>query len=177
MRYRMLFVVFLLSSGSVLAQSSEPPVEELKRLVEQKERELVEAQVAVASARARLAKAEGKLDLAASEWRKVLAHREGQLKSFQEEIARGRICYPDTREAEANVVIARVSLAEVENRPDILLVELPKVVAFYEGQSRRIETLRCRNAISEKEARDSLKEFGEELRLAKDRLASLQARR
>jgi hypothetical protein len=175
----MLVVVFLSSPCTVLAQFSEPPVEELRRVLEQKEQELRDAQVAVASARARLAKAEGKLELAASEWRQVLSYREAQFKSFQEMLTRGRICPgpEDYRDMESRVSEARAWLAEVENRPDVSLVELPKVVAYHERRIRRVETLRSRYAISEKEARDTLKELGEELRLTKERLTALQARR
>jgi hypothetical protein len=167
----------ILPPGVIRAQFAQPPVEELRRVLEQKEEELGEAQAAVASARARLAKAEGKLELAATEWRKVLAHREARLKIYQE-LARRRSC-PDVRipDEEGMVWAARAWLAEVENRPDVSLVELPKVVKFYEQRIQYFETLRRKFVIREKEAADALKEDGEELRLAKERLAALRARR
>jgi hypothetical protein len=178
MRSLMLAATFLLSPSAILAQFSQPPIAELRRALENKERELGEVQLAVTSARARLAKAEGKLELAASEWRRVLSHHENELKKVQGLLAEGRICFDGPiREAEGMVAIARVWLAEVENRSDISLVELPKVVDYYEYRIRMFEALRSHNAVTEKEATASLKELREELVLARERLSSLRDRR
>jgi hypothetical protein len=167
--------VALLLPAGLAAQVAEPPVQELKRLVEQREEELKDAQAALASARARLAKAEGKKELAAAEGRKVLTHHENRLKAAEKMFATGRFCTDEfLQEAMGAVAIARVWLAEVEGRRDELLTELPKVIAYYEYRVRLYKSLLKFQVIAEKEAQEALKQFGEELRLARERLAALQ---
>jgi hypothetical protein len=164
--------VALLSPPTLPAQLAQPPVEELKRLVVQREQEFCAAQVALASARARLARAEGKSELAATEWRKVLAHYESRLKTVEED---KRICSPEPlEEARGAVAVARVWLADVEGRRDDLRADLPKVIAYYEFRIRKCESLRKFKAISEQEADEALKESGEQLKWARERLAALR---
>jgi thioredoxin-related protein len=158
-----------------LAQHPQPSVEELKRQVEQREQEAGAAQAALAAARARLARAEGKRELAAAEWRKVLAHDEGRLKAVQDLYARGRICSAEPlEEAQGAVAVDRVWLADLEGKRDDLLAELPKAIAYYEFRVRWYESLRQHAAIPEGEAQQALKESGEELRRARERLAALR---
>jgi thioredoxin-related protein len=158
-----------------LTQHPQPSVEELKRLVEQREQELSAAQAALASARARLARTEGKRELAAAEWRKVLAHDEGRLQAVQDLYTRGRICSAEPlQEAQGAVAVDRVWLADLEGKRDDLLAALPKVIAYYEFRVRWYESLRRHAAIPEGEAQQALKESGEELRRARDRLAALR---
>jgi hypothetical protein len=157
------------------AQHPQPSVAELRRLVERREQEAGAAQAALAAARARLARAERKRELAAAEWRKVLAHDEGRLKAVQDLYARGRVCSDEPlQEAQGAVAVDRVWLADLEGRRDDLLAELPKVIAYYEFRVRWYESLRRHAAIPEREAQQALKESGEELRRARERLAALR---
>jgi hypothetical protein len=162
-------------SGAPPAPGTQPSVEELKRLVEQREQELGAAQVALALARARLAGAEGKAEVAAAEWRKVLRHAEGRLKAVQDLIAQGRICSDESlRHAQGETAVARAGLAEAEGRRDDLRAEMPKVIAYHEWRIQRYQSLLQHKAIAEGDAQEALKEFGEELRRARDRLAGLR---
>jgi hypothetical protein len=173
--FSLAMAVGLLPPRSLVAQLVQPPIEELRREVEQKERELSEAQVAASSARAQLARAEGKLELAAEEWRKVLLHRESRLGRVRDLVAQGRICDAGPlEEAQGAVAVGRVWLADVEGRRDVPRVELPKVIAYYEWRTRRYENLLRCQAIPEKEARETLEEIGEELRRAQRRFSALQ---
>jgi hypothetical protein len=166
----------VLFPAALPAQPAQPSVEELKRLVEQKEQEFNDAQAVLASARARLAKAEGKTELAAAEGRKVVAHAEGRLKALLDLYARGKGPCTDEelREAQGAIAIARVWLADVEGKRDDLLAELPKVIAYYERRVQRYETLRAVRAVSEQEAREAAKADESELKQARDRLAILR---
>jgi hypothetical protein len=165
----------LLFPTALPAQLTQPPVEELKRLVEQREQEFSAAQAALAAARARLARAEGKSELAAAEWRKVLSHHESRLKAVQAQYAQGRVCSAEPlEEARGAVAVARAWLADVEGGRDDLRAELPKVIAYYELRIRTYQSLRRHKAIPEQEAQEALKEFGDELRWAKERLAALR---
>jgi hypothetical protein len=164
----------LLFPAASLAQPAQPNVEELKRLVEQREQELREAQIALAVARGRLALAEGKAELAAAEWRKVLRHHESHLKVVEDLVARGRLCSVEPlKEAQGSVAVARAWLAEAEGRRDDLRAELPKVIAYHEWRMERYRCLRRLGVISEEVADEALKESKTELREARERLARL----
>jgi hypothetical protein len=162
----------LLSPSALLAQPRQPSVEDLKRQVEEKEKVVNFAQAELALARTRLAKAEGKKELAIAEGLKVLSYRESVLKDVQK--ASGRICSPwPFEEALGEVAIARVWLAELEGRRDDLRAELPKVIAWYEFQIKHYKRAFEVMVIAEKEAKENIKECEEKLRQARDRLASL----
>jgi hypothetical protein len=164
-----------LSPTASPGQQPQPSRAELKRLVEQREQELGAAQAALASARARLARAEGKAEVAAVEGRKVLRHHEGRLKVVRGLLARGRLCSDEPlREAEGEVAVARAWLAETEGRQDDLSAALPGVIAYHEWRIRRYRSLRLHRAIHEEEAQAALKESEAELRGARGRLASLR---
>jgi hypothetical protein len=166
----------VLLSGASLAQLAQPTVEERKRLVEEREQELRSAQVALAVARARLARAEGKPQLAAAACRTLLRHYEGDLKVVQDLIAQGRLCSEEPlRQAQGSVAVARAWLAEAEGRWDDLRAELPKVIAYHEWRTQRYQSLRQHKAIPEEVAQAALKESETELRWARDRLASLRS--
>lgn len=90
-------------------------------------------QLALAEARAQLARAEGKTDVAVAEWRKVLADREAKLREVLELAKRGKLCYPGPLdEAHGELAIARVWLADVEGRKETLAAELPRAIAWLE---------------------------------------------
>jgi hypothetical protein len=163
------------SPGASMAQHAQPTVEELKRVVEQREQELDAAQVALTVARARLARAEGKAKLAAAECRTLLRHYEGRLKVVQDVMAQGRICSDEPlQEAQGSVAVARAWLAEAEGRRDDLLAELPKVIAYYEWRIQRYQSLRQHKLIPEEEAQAAMKESETDLRWARERLAGLR---
>jgi hypothetical protein len=164
-----------LSPEANLAQQAQPTVEELKRVVEQKEKELHAAQAALAVARARLAQAEGKVELAAAEWRMVLSHYEGRLKVVQDLIKQGRLCSDEPlRQAEGSVAVAHAWLADAEGKRDDLLAALPNVIAYYDWRIQRYQSLRQHRAIPEEVAQEALKESDTELRWARERLAGLR---
>jgi hypothetical protein len=170
----MLGLLLGLPPRALLAQLVPRPIDELRRLAEQKEEELAAAQAAAASARAQLARAQGKLELAASEWRDVLLHREARLKRVRELLAQGRLCTDEPlQEAEGAVAVGRVWLADVEGRRDVLRVELPRAISYYEWRARRYRTLRRKEAISEVEVREALKGIEDERRWARARLDAL----
>src|SRR5262249_45934223 len=151
------FAVLPLRIG--IAHNAPPTVEELKRVVEQREEELRAAQLTLAVARARLAWAEGKAELAAAEWRTVLRHHADRLKVVRDLIAHGRICSEEPlQEAQGAVAVARAGLAEAEGRPDDLRAELPKVIAYYQRRIQRYQSLRQHKAIPEEEAQAALRE-------------------
>jgi hypothetical protein len=165
----------VLSLGASMAQDAPPTVEELKRLVEQREQELRAAQVALTVARARLARTEGKAEVAAAECRTLLRHYEGRLKVVQDLFAQGRICSDEPlQQAQGSVAVARAWLAEAEGRRDDLSAELPKVIAYHEWRIQRYQSLRQHKAISEEEAQAALKESETDLRWARERLAGLR---
>ena len=164
----------LLLPATAPAQFTQPPVDELRRLVTEKEQEFSAAQAALAAARARLAKTEGKNALAAAEWRKVLAYEESRLKAVLESYIRKPPCSGETlEEAQGKVAIARAWLADVEGRRDDLRVELPKVITYYERHMRRYQLLSRYKAITDQEAQQALNEDGPELKWARDRFAEL----
>ena len=153
-------------------------MKELKQVVEQREKELRAAQVALAVARARLARAEGKLKVAAAQWRKVLRHYQGRLKVVRDMVAQGRVCSDEPlRQGEGSVAVARAWLAEAEGRRDDLRAELPKVIAYHQWRIRRYQSLLRNKAISETEAQAALREARAELREARERLAGLRGGR
>ena len=164
----------LIVPTTLQAQLTQPPVEELKRLVAQREQEFRAAQFELGHARARLARAEGKSALAAAEWRKALSLFESHLNSVQDLYTQGRICSAEPfEEAQGAVTVARVRLADVENRRDDLRAELPKLIKYYELQVRRYKYLSEHGVILDKDAQEALKEFEAELRWARERLAAL----
>jgi hypothetical protein len=140
-------------------------------LVKQREEEFSAAQVALASARARLARAEGKSDLAAAEWRKVIAHLESRVK----EVEHMNFCSPEPeQQARGKLAVARAWLADMEDRRDDLRAELPKAIAYYERRIRKYQALLEAKAVEEQEAKEGLKELAEELQYARGRLAALR---
>jgi hypothetical protein len=152
-------------------------VEELKRRVEQREQEASEAAAALALARARLAIAEGKAQLAAREWRKVLVHSESRLKVVKDLYAQGRICFAESLpEAQGAVAVARARLADAEGRRGELLAGLPKVIAYHEWRIEKYQTLLRHRAIAEKDAQEAVSESAVELRWARERLAALRGK-
>src|SRR5262249_12682865 len=68
--------------------------------------------------------------------------------------------------------LARGGLAEVEHRRDVLLAELPKLIAYYDGQIRMHQALLKVGGIDPTEAKASIAKDSEELRRAKERLAA-----
>jgi hypothetical protein len=160
------------------AQGAQPTVQELRRVVERREQEFHDAEVALALARARLARAEGKAELAAAECRTLLRHYEARLKAVQDLLARGRLCFEEPlREAQGSVAIARAWLAEAEGRRDDLLAELPKVIACHEWRIQNYQSLARHKAIPEEVTREAVKESETELRWARERLVGLRGER
>ena len=165
----------MLSAGVSASPPAPPTVAELKRVVEQKEQELSAAQIALTVARARLARAEGKAELAAKESRTLLRYYEGELKLVQDQLAQGRLCFVEPlRQAEGSVAVARAWLAEAENRRDDLIAELPRVIAYHEWRIRFYQRSVKQMVITEQEAGEVLKESETDLRWARERLAQLR---
>lgn len=136
-----------------------------------------ESAVAAAQARALLARSEGKNELAAREWRKVLAYHEDVLKRVETLLAQGRICNPgEVLETRGDVSLKRVWLAEVEGRKDILRAELPKVIEYHEYRIQKYQRMLEFGVVSIKEAGDAIKVIHDEVKLARNHLASLKER-
>jgi hypothetical protein len=151
-----------------------PSVAELRQLVEQREQEAAAAEVALALARSRLAHAEGKAELAATEGRKVVRYYEGKLKVVREFYASGRACVIEPlQEAEGEAAIARAWLAEVENRRDDLRAELPKVITHCDQRIRWHQSMLQHSVIDEAEAKAAIKGLAEERGRARERLTAL----
>jgi hypothetical protein len=170
------FGVASFTPGRLHARLAQSPVDDLKRLVDEREVEFRHAQMALAVARARLARAEGRLDLAAAEWRKVIPICEADLKSVETAITKGRYCGSEDEYLEARgvVSVARVGLADAERSNKDLLTDLPKAIAYFEQRQKRYQTLLGHGAIAESEARQALKECADELRWARERRVNLQ---
>ncbi len=167
----------MLPVGASIAQRPQPSVVELKRVVEQKEHDLGAAQIALAEARIRLARAEGKPDAAASECRSLLKEYEARLKVVRGLLAQGRLCSDESlRQAEGSVALARAWLAEAENNRDVLLIELPRVVAYHEWRIQWYNSLRKLKALPDEAAEEDLKESEADLRWARERLAGLRGK-
>jgi hypothetical protein len=140
----------LLFPAGHVADFSERRIRDLRDEVVQRERDLDHAQdagyaqAALALARARLAMAEGKLEQAAPEWRKVVAYYEGQLKIFRAFFTSRRYCGSSEERArvlemaQGNLADARASLAEAERKPECVVAELEWVVFFREKQAIRL---------------------------------------
>jgi hypothetical protein len=164
-----------LSPNSSAARDAPPTVEELKRVVERKERELQVAQIALAVARTRLALAEGKKELAAAEARTLIRYYEKRLKFVQDQIAKGRICNEEPLiQAEGALAVARAWLAEAEGKRAELLAELPRVIAYEEWRIKRYHSLLELKAISEETAEEGSKQPKQDLQWARERLAELR---
>jgi hypothetical protein len=160
------------SPRASMAQHAQPTAEDPKRVEQQ---ELPEAQVAAAIARARLAWAECKAELAAAEWRTLLRHYEARLKVVQDLTTRGRLCSVEPYlEAQGSVAVARAWLAEAEGKRDDLLAALPKVIAYHEWRIQRYQALRLHGVIPDAEVQAALKEPEKDLGWARQRLDGLR---
>lgn len=146
----MLKRLVLLSTAMIFACS---PVEgdELERLraeVRQSELTAAKAQCALARARARLAQAEGKRDIAVTEFRKVVAYYEDER---QRVLAWLRVVDTDPGAvidaADSDIAQARADLAEAEQKPDLWIRELQKIVNLKERKLQRYQKLVDRRAI------------------------------
>jgi hypothetical protein len=158
-----------------MASQPQPYAAEPKPLLKQREHQLSPEQLTRAKARARMARAWGKVKLAAAEWRQVIRYYESRLKTVQQMYAQGRVCSADpAHEAEGAVAVARAWLADMTDRQDVLLAELPKVIAYYEWRLRRYQILLRNKVILEHQVQHVLKDCRRKLRWARERLAGLR---
>jgi hypothetical protein len=178
-RLRRITWLVLVVAGVVspLAPGAEPPsptVETLKAEVYILKRESELAEAKLGWARARLAKAEGKRDVAAAEGRKVVAYFE----SMWQEITKGRGCCveAEVRAVQRSLLEARVLVAEVEGRDDVLRAELPRLAEYHEWRMRHYRELLMRKDVVEKVGQDAIDDSRAELRRTNDRLAGLRAK-
>jgi hypothetical protein len=154
-----------------------PPLSELRKAVQLREVECAAAQAALTEARARLAEAEGKKDEAAAQWRKLVPYHESRLQEVRALYARGNICTGEPyHTAAGQLAVARARAADAEGKPEALLAELPKVIAYYEWRLHFSRTLRENHAIPEDEARKEEAESAWQLRQARQRLDQLTNR-
>lgn len=134
-----------------------------------------EALYGLARARARRAAALGKRYEAAGQWRLAIIYVEARRQVIERR--RGVLCTEDQyREIHGELAIARAGLAQAEDRPEILCVELPKVVAFCEWRLQRLQRLRAAQAIHASEAAQEDEDTQRELRRARATLAAAQRR-
>ena len=124
----------------------------------------------LAEARACLAEAEGRLDAAAGEWRKVIASREREMKWWASHPTAEP---PPPAILRGHVAEARCHLAEIERKPATLAAELPKLIAYYDAHLEMIDTLRQAGAY-EPETTDEERELRRELRKVCKRLDAVR---
>jgi chromosome segregation ATPase len=148
----------LLQPGTTKAVNPDrPDLWQLKREVQDRERQAAQAQCDLAEARARLAEAEGKRKAAVEEWGKVVTHYERQLRWIEK--YSGTICDIEAELAIArwHVAEARSRLAYVRGEKATLVAELKKVVAYHEWNVKRTEDMLAKRAIIPEELKDAKK--------------------
>lgn len=119
----------------------EKSVWQLKRDVEQRERQLTVAQRELSEARARAALAEGHRDQGIAELRKAVACYEEEVQWIRDHA--NWFCDPrePTTQAEWNLAKASVWLAEVEGNAKNLVTQRKKIVGFHQEQLERVRRL------------------------------------
>jgi hypothetical protein len=175
---RVLFLVAILAAlaafpGPRGTASDQASLAKLRAEVQQLQQEADRAEAALADAKGRLALAEGRKQQAAAEFGKLVRYREAQLRDL---IARsGRICEqrPFTV-AHGELAVARVRIAEAEDKLDRLAGLLPDVVAYHQGSIAFVERLLNARAIDPEEARKELRQLRSELQKARDRLDEIR---
>lgn len=162
----------------LLALGAEPPqptVETLNGEVHILKRESELAEAKLAWARARLAKAEGKRDVAAAEGRKVLAYYEAEWKVNKDLAAKGAcLSEPAMYELEHSLREVRVWVADVEGNREVLRAELPTYIAFHQKRVRMYKDLQRLKAVPAKAGEDAIAESEASIRRAQERLAELR---
>jgi hypothetical protein len=130
--------------------ADEPPktVADLKWEVERREHDVAEAQCELAKARARLALAQRRPEVAAAELRKVVSYYEKELKRAGDILAtiedNPRLCPPDTSEfrlARNELRNAQIELALAEGKPESAVRQLEQALAEKEAWVRVLRSL------------------------------------
>jgi hypothetical protein len=180
-------LLLLAVASSALAGPPEGPsarmvidaVPELRAEVKRCEREVSRAtteleknmwQGELAEARANLAEAEGCLETAATEWRKVIACRERAVSWW---LRQTRLEPPRLEVLLGSIALPRCRLAEIERKPDVLLRGLPRVITYYDWRLETIDTLRQQGAYETKQTQEE-RELHRRLRKAILRLDSVR---
>jgi hypothetical protein len=169
-------LVTLIDCGIVVgADSPRPTIDELKAEVKAKERDVDATLAALASARAHLAKAEGKIELVVAEWQKAMAYHEREFEVLADAIAKGK-CIDETtyEDFRGRVSSSRVWLAETLGKRDVLIAELPNLIAYHDKRTQTLEELLRYKAATENEVRPAIEESKLQSRRARERLAALQ---
>jgi hypothetical protein len=152
---------------------------QLKREVEERERQLTWAQRGLAEARARLALAEGKRESAITELRKAVACCHGEVRWI-----RGHAnWFCDPREpmdkAQWDLAKDRAWLADVEGDSATLVAEWKKIVGFHEQHLKslqRLEQLRAVNSADVTVVQQALDKDRQRLEAAEKRLSAEQSK-
>lgn len=171
-------LLLFVPSFCVGEQPAEKSAWQLRRDVGERERQLIRAQRELAEARARVALADGKDDLAIPELRKVVS-------GYQDEVQWIRyhanwFCDPRDLMTQAlwDMCKARVWLAEVEGDTATLVVAWKQIVGFHEQQVERVKRLEEMMAVKPEETQTfqkSLDKARECLATAEKELPAQQA--
>jgi hypothetical protein len=152
------------------------PVPGLRAEVQRLERAVaqgIEPPEDLATARARLAAAEGRTADARHAWQKILAARKERVARFEALVASGRICMVENPALlRGPVAEAQCGLAEVEGDRTVLGRELPKVIAYHEARLAQLRKLADARACSPEDVEQGEKELSQ----ARQRLAGLKRR-
>jgi hypothetical protein len=128
-------------------------------------------QPADATTRARLAEAEGRRDEAAAVWNALIASTQAQYQQLVRLVKAGRDCsLAEFVVAQGLVAEARCRLAELEQKPAVLVEELPQAIASYYAHLEMFDKLRSARAVDESEAREAERRIWKDLRRARLRL-------
>jgi hypothetical protein len=172
----LLFVPSLCGGGAPEQESAW----RLKKEVAERERQLIRSQRELAEARARLALAEGKRDLAVVELRMVVTCHESDVQWIRDHAS----WFCDPREmmtqAQWDLAAARARVAEVGGDTAVLVAEYTKIVGFHEQHMqtiRRLEQLRAVNPMEVTRAQQALAKARERLEEAEKRLSAEQAKK
>ena len=152
---------------------------QLKREVEERERQLTRAQRELAEARARLALAEGKQELAITELRKAVACCQSEVQWI-----RGHVnWFCDPREpmdgAQLDLAKYRAWLAEVEGDTASFVAEWKKIVGFHEQRLKTVQRLAQMRAVDAAEVtvvQQALDKARHRLEAAEKRLSAERAK-
>jgi hypothetical protein len=152
---------------------------QLKRKVEERERQVTRAQRELAEARARLALAEGKREVAITELRKAVACCQGEVQWIWGHA--GWFCDPRALMDEARWDLAndRARLAEVEGDTASFVAEWKKIVGFHEQRLKTVQRLAQMRAVDAAEVtvvQQALDKARHRLEAAEKRLSAERAK-
>ncbi len=149
---------------------------QLKREVDERERQLTRAQRELAEARARLALAEGKRELAIAELRKAVICCQDEVQWIRDHA--NSFCDPrePMEEAQWDLAQVRAELAEIEDDTATLVTALKEIVGLHEQRLervRRLEQMRAATPADVSVVQQALDQARQRLEAAEKRLPAV----